>query len=563
MPTDDRMDDQSHRSSYPYSRGNDAQNLGDAFADPNSLDDSKLGQSFIDSNSSRKKHHHLPHLPKKPANTRILWFFILGVIVVFLIIFLIGFLPRHSRNKEIDARAQQQRNALPIVEAEKVTRATSTGGLTIPGTTTPYLEANIYARSSGYISKRLVDLGDHVRKGQLLAIVDSPDLDQQVLQAKQQVDQALAQRDQQNSQLALTKVTVERWRVLVAKGVVSRQDGDQRETDYRAQVANVAAAERNVEAYQANLRRTIALQQYERVTAPFDGIITARNFDVGALVSAAGTAESAGAGSAQPQTTGSTSAYVNTSGTTGVAPTAASPNTGNAQGGALFTLADVRRLRIFVSAPEGYAPSIVKGQHVNLHVQELPNTNFTGEVTRTAGSIDQNTRTLLVEVQVDNQDNKLTSGMYAVATFAALQGPGSILVPGDAIVIRQDKSTVAVVNNGKIHMQPVVIGRDYGTATEILSGLNEGDLLVVAITDDIREGASVTVKNSASAGQNTNPQANINQSQPPGGPSQYGNQSITDANMQGQQGKQQKGGGQQNGGKQQKGDSSNNSGSHP
>jgi len=572
-PEQDREHDRANRSSYPYNKGRDDENLGRAFADPNSLDDQKLGNAFVDSNSSRKKHHHLPHLPKKPASTRILWFFILGVIVIFLIVFLIGFLPRHSRNKEIDARAQQQRDALPVVEVETVHRAPDTGGLTIPGTTTPYLEANVYARSSGYISKRLVDLGDHVHKGQLLAVVDSPDLDQQVLQAKQQVDQAVAQRDQQNSQLALTKVTVERWRVLVAKGVVSRQDGDQRETDYRAQLANLAAADRNVAAYQANLQRTIALQQYERVTAPFDGVITARNFDIGALVSAAGTAQSAGAGSAQPQTTGSTSAYVNTSGTTGVAPTAATPATGNAQGGALFTLADVQRLRIFVAVPEGYAASIAKGQHVSIHMQEQPSAVFSGQVTRTAGAIDQNTRTLLVEVQVDNADNKLTSGMYAVATFDAVPSPGaghasgSILIPGDAIVIRQDKSSVAVIKDGKVHMQPVVIGRDYGTSTEILGGLNEGDLLAISITDDVREGAPVQVKNSTAPGLNPNPQAGSNQSAPPGGSSQYGNQAITDANMQGQQAKQQqtKGSSQQqkSGGQQKDKSDTNSSGSHP
>ncbi|HEX4650010.1 MAG TPA: efflux RND transporter periplasmic adaptor subunit [Granulicella sp.] len=556
----------------------DPHQLGRAFADPNSLDDQKLAHSFIESNSSRKKHHHiLPHLPKKPANPRILRLFILGVVVVFLLVFLIGYLPRHSRDKQIAQRAQAERNALPIVEVQQIRRTPSTDTLTIPGTTTPLIEANIYARSNGYVTRRLVDIGDHVRNGQLLAVVDSPDLDQQVDQARQQLDQAIAQKAQQNTQLALTKVTVERWRVLVAKGVFSRQDGDQTETNYQAQIANVAAAQRNVDAYQSNLGHLIALQQFERVTAPFPGIITARNFDVGALVSASGSANSAGTNAPESQSTGSTAAITNSAGTTGSAPTAATPSTGGAQGGALFSIVDLHRLRILVSVPEAYAASIHIGQRATLNFAEFPQTTFHGEVTRTANAIDQNTRTLLVEVQIPNPDGKLMSGMYAVVNFGAPAGPGSILIPGDAIVIRRDKSMVAVLTpdqnhnqlnasgdpnhpqqqTGIVHFQPVAIGRDYGASTEILSGLKEGDLIAPDVTDEVTENARVQLRTTSSPGQNNNPRSGLNQTVPPGGPSQYGNQAITDANMQGQQQKQQQKGSSQNKGK------STNSGSKP
>jgi multidrug efflux pump subunit AcrA (membrane-fusion protein) len=520
-------------------RQDDNRRLADSFADPNALDDQKLGNSFIEMNSSAKKKHHLPKPPKPPVNKRTLFFFVLSVVVVFLLIFFIGYLPRHSRNKEIDKRADDEKNAVPIVQVQQVKRVQNAGGLVVPGTTTPLIEAYVYARSNGYISRRLVDIGDHVHKGQLLAVIDSPDLDQQVDQARQQVSQAESQLAQQRAQLALATVTVQRYRVLVAKGVFSKQDGDQRETDYQGQIANVAAAERNVEAFKANLRRTIALQSYERVTAPFDGVVTARNVDVGALVSAAGSANGAGSGAPQGQATGSAAGASNTSGTSGNAPTAASPSTGGGQGGALFSIANVQRLRILVSVPEGYAPSVFTGQHATVSMQELPGESFHGDVTRTASAIDQNTRTLLTEVQLDNRAGKLMAGMYAVVTFDAIGGAGSILIPGDAIAIRKDKSVVAVVAGGKVHMQPVEIGRDYGPSVEIVGGLNEGDVIVTEITDDVADGATVKTKSAGGPGENADAKGSVNQAAPPGGPSQYGNQAITDQNMVGQQAKQQ------------------------
>lgn len=521
--------------------------LGDSFADANSLDDQKLGNAFVESNSSQKTKQHEARVNRKPVNGRVLFFFLLAVVVVFLLVFLLGFLPRHSRNKEIEARAKEQKDSVPIVQVLAIKRAQDTAGLTVPGTTTPLIEAYVYARANGYITRRLVDIGDHVRKGQILAIIDSPDVDQQVDQARQQVSQAESQLAQQKAQLALATVTVQRYRVLVAKGVFSKQDGDQRETDYQGQIANVAAAERNVEAFKANLRRTLALQSYERVTAPFDGVVTARNSDVGALVSASGSANGAGTGSPQGQATGSSAGSANNAGTSGNAPTAASPSNGGGQGGALFAIAQTQRLRILVSVPEGYASSVFVGQHATVHMQGLPDAAFYGDVTRTASAIDQNTRTLLTEVQVDNKSGKLLSGMYAVVTFEAIksaEGGGSILIPSDAIAIRKDKSVVAVLTGGdKVHMQPVQIGRDYGPSTEITSGLKEGDTIITEITDDVAEGATVKPKSAGGPGENAETKGNSNQPAPPGGPSQYGNQSITDQNMQGQQAKsQQKGG---------------------
>lgn len=527
--------------------------LGSSFADPNAIDDQKLGNAFEETNSRGKRHLRDDGRMKKPKDYRILYWFLAGTVLLFLIIFVAGYLPRHARNKENARRSEEEQKAVPVIEVEEVKRSAASSGLTIPGTTTPLTEAFVYARSNGYLKRRLVDIGDRVRKGQLLAIIDSPDLDQQVDQAREQVRQAEAQSVQQETQLALARITVERYRALVAKGVFSRQDGDQREADFRAQEANVAAAVRNVEAFKANLRRVIALQEYERVTAPFDGVITARNVDVGALISAQGTA--GGAGTPPPPGSGSSTqaGTTNTGGSSGSAPTAATPNNAGAQGGALFGISQVERLRILVSVPEGYAHSIHTGQPASLRFQEFGNADFFGHVTRTSASIDQNTRTLLTEVQVDNRAGKLMSGMYAVVTFAGAQGQGPITIPGDALAVRNDRSVVAIVQQDKVRLQPVELGRDFGPSIEIVGGLKPGDIIATSFTDDVRDGAQVKTETSKTAGESTSPTPPA-QNAPPGGATQYGDQAITDQNMQGQAAQQPKGkgGGQKSAGNESK-----------
>lgn len=519
----------------------DRHRLAESFADPNAQDDQKLGKAFAEANSSGKKKKE--KRPKKPANYRVLFLLAAAVVVVLLLVFLLGFLPRHRRNKQINESAQQESNAAPVLMVEKVGRAGSGGGLVVPGTTTPLAEAYIYARANGYLKRRLVDLGDHVHKGQLLAVIDSPDLDQQVDQAREQLRQAEAQLVQQQTQLALTRITVERYRVLVAKGAVSRQEGDQQETNYGAQEANVAAAARNVEAFKANLQRVITLQGYEHVTAPFDGVVTARNVDVGSLIAASGAA-SGDTGLAQGSGTSSLGVS-NNGGVSGNPSSSATPSNAGGQGGPLFTISQVNRLRVLVSVPEGYAGAVHPGLAATLHVQEFPNAAFHGTVTRTAGSIDQNTRTLLTEVQVDNRDGRLLNGMYAVVTFAPTGGAQPLVVPGDAIAVRQDRNVVAVVHDGMVHLQPVNVGRDYGPVVEVLSGVNEGDLIASSFTDEVRDNVKVQVKMGNSPGVQAGAQGPPIQNQPPGGSTQYGNQAITDANMLGQSAKQQQGGGGQ------------------
>jgi len=465
---------------------------------------------------------------RRKVHRMLLWS-LLGIAVLFLVAFLLGYIPRHKRTEETNQQAETERNAEPEVEVSQVKYAPPSGDLTVPGTAIPLTQANIYARSSGYLKKRYVDIGDHVRRGQVLAIIDAPDLDQQVDQARAALRQAQSQLVQQQSQLALARVTWERWKVLVAKGVFSRQDGDQRETDFDAQVANVAAAQRNAQSYEASLGRLVALQEFERVTAPFDGIITARNVDVGALISTQGSGGadtlSSAAGAGSPTQSGST----NTSGTTGDINTSATPVTGGAQGGVLFSIADTSRLRILVSVPEDYAGAVHVGQRAEVHFQAFPKQSFYGPVTRTAASIDLNTRTLLTEVQVKNESGRLMAGAYVVVGFVGMQGGPEIEIPGDAVIVRGDKNQVALVRNGTIHLQPIEVGRDFGASVEVLNGLRPGDLLVTTVGDEVKEGVKVRTRPGKAPGTNNSPTSGQHSNPPLGGSGPYGNQKQVDS----------------------------------
>jgi multidrug efflux pump subunit AcrA (membrane-fusion protein) len=492
--------------------------------------------------AAHKKHEQVQHdrgvqeqndrkKRRQQRNWRKIFLWLGAGALVLALIFVIGYIPRHSREKKAKEAARKRDQERPQVEVIQVMRTKAPGELTVPGTTAPLTEAYIYARANGYLRKRFVDIGDRVQKGQLLALIDAPDLDQQVEQAREQLRQAESQVEQQQATLNLDRVTWERWRTLVAKGVFSRQDGDQREADYRAQEAIVASAKRNVESYRANLRRVIALQSYERVTAPFDGVITERNSDVGALVGATGAAGTAPMQSSQAPTGGSANVgSSNTSGSSGNPNQSAAPSTGEAQGGPLFAIAQMKTLRMLVSVPEGYAASLHAGMPARVFVQERVGKPIDGTVARTANSVDQNTRTMLTEVDVDNNDGSLYPGMYGVVSFVQLRGEPPITIPGDAVVVRQDKTSVAIVRDQKIQFVPVEIGRDYGPSVEILSGLNEGDWVVSTVTDEVRDGIQVNPHQSESQAQGATGQAGAQSNNAPdSGPNQYGDQSIVNS----------------------------------
>jgi multidrug efflux pump subunit AcrA (membrane-fusion protein) len=438
------------------------------------------------------------------------WYFMAAVLVVAALL-AGGYIPRHARDQKAEAAAKRERESLPVVTVAQVRQAPSVSELLLPGTMTPITEAYIYARASGYVRRRYVDIGDHVRAGQVMAEIEAPDLDQQVAQsraalaqAEQQLGQTRAALEQATAQLELARVTKDRYVTLGARGAVSRQDVDQQEATFRTTTANVHsaeanvhAAEQNVEANRANVDRMITLQAFERVTAPFAGVVTARNIDVGALISSGGAglqASSTPSGGTQQG---------------GALAVGSSPLSSSSAGATeMFRVARVDTLRTLIDVPENDAPNIRVGQTATILLQAFPGKTFSGAVTRMATSLDPTARTMLTEVQLANPKGILMPGMFAQVQIRSPRGAAPILAPGDALITNAQGIQVAVLENPtreippgsetdarqqprQIHLQKVELGRDYGPQTEVTAGLKAGEYVVVNPSDDVREGALV------------------------------------------------------------------------
>lgn len=328
-------------------------------------------------------------------------------------------------------------NEIPVVVMHP-TRAAADQDLTLPGNVQAFMETPIYARTNGYLKRWYVDIGGKVKAGQLLAEIDTPEVEQQLHQAEAAELQAQASMD-------LAKSTAERWQNLLKSDGVSQQEVDQNNAAYKVAQANVNAA-------QANVERFKYLQSFQRVTAPFDGVLTARNVDNGALIS-----------------------------------------DGNSQ--QLFRLAQINVLRVYVNVPESYSNDIAPGITTQLHIAEFPNNVFAGKVVHTAGAIDQTSRTLLTEIQVPNPKDQLMPGSYTQVKFHLRTGIVPLLVPSTALIFRSAGAQVATVDsNSKTHLRSVTIGRDFGNNLEILSGLDAQDQVVVNPPDSISEGDAVVVQ---------------------------------------------------------------------
>jgi RND family efflux transporter MFP subunit len=425
-------------------------------------------------------HGSTTHAPAKPWNpsAMTIWALFLGVIVIIVVAFFAGYIPLQKRNAVINSLAQEYDQALPRVEVIEVGASSKVSELQLPGNIEAVTEAPILARADGYIRRRLVDIGDHVTAGQPLAEIEAPELDQQVLQAKANVqqaqaalDQAVANEQQGKSNLELARVTAQRWGSLVAQGVVSKQDNDQYQAQYQSQIAGVNALEKailaqraNIAAAEANLARLNEMQGYRIVKAPFAGVITLRNVDVGALV-----------------TTGSTM---------------------------LYRIAQTGTLRTYVNVPQANSSSIHAGQKALVSVTNLPGRTFTGTVARTANSLDPSSRTLLVEVQVPNPDGALMPGMYAQVDFSNSRANAPLLVPAEALMVRAEGTQIAVVGpDSTVHLQKIVIGRDYGDRLEVLQGLQIGDRIIANPDDNAREGVKVDAVEAADKAAKPSPAA--------------------------------------------------------
>ncbi len=405
---------------------------------------------------------------------------VLGV-VVFGSLLAIGILPRISQQSELKKEVKAE-SAIPSVEVITPQRGEAATNLELPGSVVSLNQTTIYARTSGYLRRWLANIGDRVQKGQLLAEIDSPDVDQQVAQARADLAQAEANLVQSRANLSkgfsdlkqaranllIALQTWQRWKVLSLEGVVSKQDADTRYATYKANLASVESAENtvnsdkaNVNAVQAalnssraNFHRYVVLQSFEKVTAPFTGVITTRNVDAGVLITA-----------------GSGTSTNNTS---------------------LYTIAAYDTLNVNVNVPQTLAASLQVGQTAKILVRELPQQVFIGKVVRTSNAIDPGTRTLLTQLEVPNTDGTLRPGMYATAIFSIDRADRPLTIPASALVINAQGTQVATVtNNQTIHFQKVALGRDYGTEVDINSGLTGNEQILINPTVDQTEGLRV------------------------------------------------------------------------
>ena len=417
----------------------------------------------IDALKQRLAAQQVPHGHQK-ARPSAAVLILIGLLIVVSAVgaFFAGFIPHQQRQKELISQEKTEEETAPIVNVTSVERSSGKSELVLPGNIQAITEAPVLARASGYIKRRLVDIGDRVKEGQVLAEIDASELDNQVRQVKASVDQTNASLEQASANLVqartteqLYKTTAERYSNLVQRGAVSKQEFDTTQAQYNAQHAAVQAMEKavsvaksNIAVAEANLARLTDMQGYLKVKAPFAGVITVRNVDTGALV-----------------------------------------NEGSTM---LFRIAQTDRLRIYINVPQSDATAVKVGQTSIVTISDLPSKKFTGKVTRTANSLDPASRTLLAEVQVGNGDGQLMPGMYAQVNFTTPRSEPPMLIRGDALVIRANGPQVAVVMPDQtVHFQTIALGRDYGDRIEVLSGLKPLQQLVINPGDNIQENGKV------------------------------------------------------------------------
>jgi RND family efflux transporter MFP subunit len=365
---------------------------------------------------------------------RYLWAAI--ALVVLLVVW--GIWSRLSARNALAREAHEA--AVTTVITTKPRRGPAENSLVLPGSVQAYYEAPIYARTSGYLKVWYTDIGAAVKKGQLLAEIETPEVDQQLRQAEADLGTARA-----NYELART--TNERWRGLLATESVSQQDADQRAGDAAAKAAAQMSASANV----ARLRE---LEGFKRVVAPFSGVVTQRNTDLGALI-----------------------------------------NAGETPGSALFRVADTHRLRIYVQVPQAYAAQIREGMNAALEFTDHPGQHYSAAVASTAHALDAAARTLQVELQIDNSGGELLPGAYVQVTFSLPPSPGTLRIPVNSVIFRGKSPQVATVDDGRhVRLREIAEGRDFGTEIEVLAGIGPDDTLIVNPPDSIATGQQVRIQ---------------------------------------------------------------------
>lgn len=380
--------------------------------------------------------------PTRPARART------GAVGTILFLF-IGFAVFEGIHSRVQAKAELRqvamKSAIPSVNVVYPKSGADAEEIELPGNTEAFTDTPIYARTNGYVRTWYVDIGARVRQGQLLAVIETPELDQQLRVAKADLENALAN-------LQIAQITATRWQNLLKTDSVSHQEADQAESDLHSKQALV-------DSNRANVDRLEQLQSFERIVAPVDGVITARNTDIGALI--------------QADTT--------------------TPKE-------IFHLSAIQKLRIYVPLPEVYAPSVKTGSKVTVTLDAFPGQVFTGTLVRNADAIDPATRTLIVEVDVENSSGQLMPGAYAFVHFKVPATNGAVTIPSNALLFRSEGLRVGVVRNSHVALIPITVGQDYGDAVEVLSGLSARDAVIVNPSDSLADGAQVEVENKTVSG---------------------------------------------------------------
>jgi RND family efflux transporter MFP subunit len=405
--------------------------------------------------------------PKAGSKPILLFFAVLAVLIGIAIVG--GLLPRLSRQKGLLAASDEVTNRRPVVIASPVHLAAAKDTIDLPGDLQAMIESPIFARADGFIRSRLVDIGDHVKGGQLMAEIETPELDQQIGMARAAVAQSQSTLKEleaditlSQANLNLAKATLDRWQRLADKGVVSRQEREEKQADFAVKQAQtekaqaiLATAHDTIHGNESNLARLEQLKAFSHVTAPFDGLITARNVDVGTLINA-------GNGGATKE---------------------------------MFRVARIQPLRIFVNVPQTYVEEMHNGQSAELRVQERSGQVFSARVTNISSSLDANNRSMLVILETPNPGASLFPGMYAQVRFAGSRARPTLRVPGDTVLMDKNGARVAVVGADHIvHFHAVTIGQDLGSEIEVISGVAAGDLVISNPSDAVQENAVVDVR---------------------------------------------------------------------
>jgi RND family efflux transporter MFP subunit len=364
-----------------------------------------------------------------------------------------GFWQHYRLHAEVMATAATRRDFVPTVRTAAVRASESVRLATWPAATEAFEQANIYARASGYITKRNVDIGSRVKAGDLLAEITAPEVEHQIAQAEGTMEQLRATLQQAEANRDLAQVTWDRDRKLVQQGWATQQLGDTDRLTLEARVAAVAVARANITAQEAQLRVLNQQKTYQSVKAPFDGVITQRNVDVGALVQADA-----------------------------------------ASGTFMFTLAHSDVIRIQLYVPQDDALDVAAGTQAVVRVPEMPGRDFPGQVTRIADALQPGTRTLLTEIDVPNPDHALSPGMYCRVELKIRRKTSSLIVPSEAVIFNRDGLSVAIVDDGVVHLRKITSVRDFGTTVEVSSGVAEGDKVVLNPQVDLTDGRKVVVR---------------------------------------------------------------------